>query len=1025
MITHLNVYSHFNLLAGIASVTELAERAAADGMTALALTDRNVLYGAVKFTEACRAQNIRPIIGMTLTLAAPESAVDQQPSDLILLARNPSGYRSLCHLSSLLQADPDRADHLKDGLPWSQFGRFQAGLIAIEPGRNGRLQRLLQADHKAEAGRYVARLGGFFPDHAYLGLELSTDEMASDIAPQLQRLGQRFGIPLVALQPVFCLEPEQRDLFPLLAAIDNNCLVDQVPARQLPDNGNPAIDLHWYSAEMMRQTFAAFPDALDQIGNIVAQIEPSMPDGKPIWPILDLPAGQSAETSIRQQATAGLQHHYPDAPPTTLSRLEYELETITTFGFAPLFLIVADIVRYAQQAAVPVSTRGSVANSLVAYCLGITTVDPIEHDLLFERFLNPARRNLPDIDLDFCSRRRDIVLEYVRDKYGADHVALVATINTLKKKSAVRETAKALGYSKAQTDPLIAKLPSSWHPDPRRRDTRQLHELVSEYTDPADRRVIAAAGRIAGQPHHLSVHPGGMVITPEPINNFVPTQWTNKGFVITQFPHEDVEKIGLPKLDLLGIRALTVQADSAEMIRAHDDPTFDLTAIDLHDPATQHTLMMGDTIGVFQCESSGARATLRKLKAKTIRDLAIANAFFKPGPATGGMAQNFVRRYRGEEETHYLHPALEPILSSTKGVMIFQEQILRVVREIGGLDWTQANQIRKGMSKFDAKAIHDLEQAFVAGCQQQSADGQPFSAEQAQTLWQQVVAFAGYGFNQGHATAYADVSYHAAFLKTHYPAAFLCARLINGGGYYHPAVYVEEARRLGIAIRAPHINHSQRHFSLTHSDQQATLWMGLSWVRSLRRSSIDAIIAQRPFASLSDLRQRVALQSKEIVHLVQSGALDGLGTNRNSMLQQAQQHAPAGQLSFGFIDVVADESAESSLGESAEKRAQWETRLLGFPISQNPAQGKAQPIAEQPVSNGKSATICGMRLPSWRGGFLLSDGSGIVEVMLPKGNRFQPPKRWSVATVSGFWRVDEVGTSWLEATNISAETHKK
>ena len=505
----------------------------------------------------------------------------------------------------------------------------------------------------------------------------------------------------------------------------------------------------------------------------------------------------SIQPELSSQLPATSFQHQPSASSFQLpaaARLAHELAAIATHGFAPLFLIVADTVRFARENGIPVSTRGSVANSLVAYCTGITTVDPIEHGLLFERFLNPARANPPDIDLDFCSRRRDEVLHYLRDTYGPEHVALVGTVSTLRLQSAIRETGKAYGLDEAVIGRLASLAPHHWHPDPRRRDKRTMDDVLAEIADPRQREIVREAYTLVGQPDHLSVHPGGAVITPGPLTDFVPVQWAPKGFLITQFEHGDVEAIGLPKIDLLGIRALTVLSDTAEAVsRTH--PGFRVDEIPLDDPATGDILMRGDTIGVFQCESDGAQRTLRKLRAHTVRDLAIANAFFKPGPAMGGMADAFVRRYRGQEPVRYLHPALEPILRDTKGVLIFQEQVLRVAREVAGLDWAQADQLRRGMGHFGADEMAALQRAVRRTAVAARRPMGRLLAAQAATLWEQVMSFAGYGFNQGHATAYADVSYRSAYLKAHWPAEFLCARLADYGGFHHPAIYMAEAIR--------------------------------------------------------------------------------------------------------------------------------------------------------------------------------------------------------------------------------------
>ncbi|MCB8989228.1 MAG: DNA polymerase III subunit alpha, partial [Ardenticatenaceae bacterium] len=821
--THLHVHSHYSLLEGIASPQELAARAAADGMAALALTDSNNLYGAVAFAKACRAAGLQAITGMTVHIAPPPEEMPDdlpQPGRLTLLALGPEGYQSLCRLSARLQAYPEREVRLQRGLSWDDLKTYHDGLICIEAGMAGWLARFLRVGQRKAASRYAGRLGAIFPDRCYVGLELYGSQDAT-LAREMAQIGERFGMAPVVAQPVFALEAEDLALRPLLAAMSNNSRLGDVA--ELPPG------YHWLNPADLADRFAAFPEALANIGHIVRQCRPALPDGRPIWPVLDLPQEETAETMLRQMAEAGLAERRPSSAPHNLpadaaqlldydSRLQNELAAIIQHGFAPLFLLVADLVRFAREHDVPVSTRGSVANSLVAYALGITTVDPIEHGLLFERFLNPARANLPDIDLDFCSRRRDEVLTYAREKYGAERVALVGSMNTLQPKSAVREVAKAYGIPETRIKKLSALLPRHWHPDPRRREALDVEAILADVPDETEQTAIRQAFRLIGQPHHLSLHPGGIVITPQALTDIVPVQWATKGYLATQYDFRDVEAIGLQKIDLLGIRALTVLADTAVAIRTTEDPTFTLADIPLDDEETGALLARGDTIGVFQCESSGAQRTLRQLRARKVRDLAVANAFFKPGPATGGMAKSFIRRYRGEESVSYLHPALQPILQPTQGVLLFQEQILRLAVEIAGLSWEQADHLRRGMSKFQSREMAAMRLAFVLGCQRAAPDGPALTPQQAETLWEQVMAFAGYGFNQGHATAYADVSYRSAYLKTHYPAEFLCARLMDQGGFHHPAIYMAEARRLGIAVHPPHINVSGRKVTLTDEE---------------------------------------------------------------------------------------------------------------------------------------------------------------------------------------------------------------
>lgn len=1018
MFTHLEVHSHFTLLGATGSVEALAARAAEAGLSHLALTDHQVLYGAVAFAKACKRHNVQPITGLTVDVEAPgeTAGVGGRRGRLVLLAKDREGYRNLCRISSWLQADAKRETRLQRGLPWEVLGEDSAGLLAIDGGRRGWLFNFLAAGRSADANRYLSRLGGVFQENGWLGIEMqkAVDPALAETAIEC---GARFGLRPVALQPVYCLAPEERPRLRLLAAIDANCTLQTAPRAMLADEGNPDIDVHWLSSAEVAQRFNAFPQALQGVEEVVRQCGEALPGGEPIWPTLKLPRQQAPSDALEAQAWSGLQARYGSNPENEISqRLQNELESIIRHGFAPLFLVVADIVRHARAEQIPVSTRGSVANSLVAYCLGITTVDPIRHILLFERFLNPARKSPPDIDLDFCSRQRDRILTYVRETYGKDHVALVSTINTLRPRSALRETAKAFGYTEEQLRQLSRRLPRGrW-----RQLQMQGEEVLQSLPDAGDRAVVQAALSIVGQPHHISVHPGGVVITPGPLNDVVPLQWAPKGFVVTQYDHEAVEAVGLPKLDLLGIRALTVLADAVSLVRRDAEPDFKLEDVDTEDERTANCLARGETIGVFQCESEGAQRTLRQLQARTVADLAVANAFFKPGPATGGMAQAFIRRYRGEEPVSFLHPALAEILGETQGVLLFQEQVLRVARDIAGLSWAQADQLRRGMSKMHPSTMKALQEQFIAGCQRPAPEGPAFDAEKAEELWEQVLAFSGYGFNQGHATAYADVSYRSAYLKTHFPAAFICARLANGGGFYPQAVYIAEAQRLDIDVRPPHVNHSGRRFTLSYEEEAPVLWMGLKQVRSLRGSSVRDIVAGAPFAGLRDLMHRVSLQERELKNLILCGALDGLAENRATLLAEAEALLRGGdprQLSFEFAAAPAVEA------ETMAERLAWEKRVLGQPLSVHPVQlindqKDLTPLSDVPALAGRRVRVKAARLPGRTGGpsLFLNDGKGLLAARLPQGST---PRPWQPLLLQGVWRHGEWGGGWFQVTTLN------
>lgn len=1085
--THLHVHSHYTFLGAIPSVEDLAARAAEEGFSHLALTDSHALYGAIAFARACARHAIQPIIGMAVQMqplvstqtrhsttngARPGAAREVGADWIVLLAENAQGYRSLCRLSSALQGAADREQRLALGLDWETLRANREGLTCVVGGRRSRVYAALHRGDGAAASRYLAQMAGLFDQRTFLALELHT-QADVEIAQEMVGLGARLGLGSVAVQPVYSLAEDEREQFRLLAAIDRNCAIDSVSPDTLPHLGQPQVDVHWLSSGAMVRRFELFPQALSHVGEVLAPLEPALPDGRPIWPVLELRGDPTPQAALRTWAESGMRKRYPLAPtggfaPSIQQRFDAELGMIERQGFAPFFLMVADVVAFARRKRIPVSTRGSVANSLIAYCLGITTVDPLAHNLLFERFLNPSRSGLPDIDLDFCSARRDEVLHYVRAKYGPERVALLATVNTMRPKSALRETAKAYGVDEAMIRRLIKQLTDRNHPDPRRRVVGTVAAMLAELSSPLERRIVEDAFKLVGRPHYLSIHPGGVAVTPGPSTDYFPVQWTPKGFLVSQFAHDDMEALGLPKMDLLGIRALTVLADTAELVRAYEDPTFGLESIPLEDAQTARLIATGDTVGVFQCDSNGARRTLRQLQARNVHDLAVANAFFKPGPATGGMAAGFIRRYRGQEAVSYLHPALAPILASTQGVLLFQEQILRVAVEIAGLSWGEADNLRRGMSKFAQDAMEEMATRFIEGCLRPGPTGPELSRPQAEQLWGQVLAFAGYGFNQGHATAYADVSYRSAYLKAHYPAPFFAARLANYGGFHHPAIYMAEAIRWGIRVRPPHINYSDQRFTLRYfarrpnqtdksgpeqngsrsdnNEGQANgrvpvLWMGLGQVHSLRQAAVQAILQARtggPFESLSDLCRRVPLQKKELRHLIQCGALDGLGQNRATLLAQSEdekflarlerrrEQETAPQLAFDFgteIDAPAA-GVEPEVTESPGTRLDWEKSILGWPVSVTPLETVAgaldglHTLAHAAAHKGDRVAVGAYRLPGWTGGAgcFVGDGRTFCTAILPKA--LSSLRQWQPVCLTGRWAEDEWGSPWFQVETV-------
>ncbi len=921
-IIPLRLHSHWSLLAGVPSIEEIAAQAQQLHLPALALTDANALYGAIEFVQHCRAAQLQPILGADFTFEADHS--------LTLLAQNMTGYANLCHLVTSLQANADRELALERGLTLIDLADYTTGLIALSDGHHA--ARLIEL---------------FAPERVFLALDGAADAERSALADQL-------GIQVVAAPDIRYLSTADAPRFRVLTAMRTGQQLGDLP--DLPDYAFPSED-------DLRQRYAPYPQALTNTELIAERCRFEFPLGQYRFPTLDLLAGRTVRDELAAQTYAGAQQRYGAMTDLLDARLRKEIDVIDTLGYAPYFLVVADIVRYARERRVPVSPRGSASSSVVAYCLGIHDVDPIAHDLYFERFLSLERHDPPDIDLDLCSHRRDEVIDYVYRRYGADHVAMVCTYATLQPRSALREVGKVYGLSEARLGELANDLPRFWHPAMRQQAHEAQAELFETARDPMEREAIEMSQALTNAPHHLSIHPGGIVISPGPITDLVPLQYATKGLLITQFDLKGIEQLGLVKIDLLGISALTVAADCVELVQQRA-PDFRLEAIPIDDAATIKTLSTAQTIGCFQIESGGMRFTLRELAAQNIDDLIVALALYRPGPLKGGLKDAFVRRHLGQEPTEYLHPALEPILRETYGVVLYQEQVLRIAHEVAGFSLGEADLLRRAMSKFrSAHEMARLREGFISGAQRVSE----LDAGTAEKLWDLMAAFAGYGFPKAHAAGYAALAYRLAYLKTHYPAEFLAARLAVWGGYYSPRVYMSEARQLGLSVKPPHVNHSSEGFTLDPIDRR-TLWMGLGQVRELTHNTIETILHQRPFASLDDFLIRARPLHVEAANLIKCGALDGLG-DLAAMLARVENEAWHGRHS-AQLSLMTLLTTTTMAAPSLAQRAAWEHELLGYHVSIHPLDLYADRLAEAGVVSSKqigehldrSITLGGLRV---------------------------------------------------------------
>jgi len=937
----LRLRSNYSLLSGASSIDSLLALAAEWGVPALALTDQNNLYGAVSFFERARHYGIRPILGAIL---------DAPDGEVVLLVENHRGYANLCRLISARQLDAGFL--LSAALP-----ERQEGLIALVPG-GGLLDRLAP---DMDAGR--------------LWLELIRPARGINSEREKLRAAKRLGLSVVASCDVFLARPEGFELHAALAAMRANDLLEAVRPRVAS-----RIEAYMRSPGEMAALFSDVPDALAATARVAARCDFDLLALEKVFP--RLPGDSAAQ--LRAEALEGAGHRYAKRGGRFGSRFEREMGLIVRKGFADYFLVVADIVRHARALGTPVAGRGSGASSLVAYCLGITNVDPLVLDLPFERFLNEGRLDYPDLDIDFCWRLRDEVIDYVYRKYGADHVAMIATYATMQPRLAFRETGRILGIS----NPLITRV------EKRLRSGRpDLGGIPVE--GEVLQRALHLAGRLEGFPHHLSVHCGGVVITPGPICGHAPLQRAEKGVVITQYDKDAVEVAGLVKLDLLGNRALSSASEAIRLLGGRGVSVPDPEGLPDGDPRTVELLSRGETVGVNQLESPAMRQLVAQIGPRGVRGLMQVLALIRPGAASLGMKEEFVRRARGRSPVPEIDPRLEGILGNTSGIMLYEDDVLLVAVALTGLDAAAADRFRRAVTKCrsDAERL-ELSREFLARCRENGVD-----VEFAADLWVQMAKFNSYSFCRAHAASYARLAWTNAWLKAHHPAEFWMGALNNNASMYPSWVYVEEARRAGVGVLLPCVNRSGREFLL----EEGSIRTGLGRVRGLSRRAIASILRERPFADLADFLARAELRVTEAGDLVRCGALDFTARSRPEMLLEVHATFPSARKLAGAGGLFRESvkpALRAELGDyrPVEKmRHEWELLELWprrhplFALRRTIRRLRAASSADLPQLAGCGVRLIGIaaagRTARTEGGDLmgfmsLSDEAGLFEVTL-------------------------------------------
>ena len=879
---HLHVHSNYSFLRGADTVEDLAMHARQQGMTALALTDRNGLYGAVPFQKACDEYDLKPIFGAELVTAN---------ASCVALAKNAHGYAALCRAITALQ--------LHNGLESfdlsTQLASDRDGLVILSQ----------------DADLLTALLAQTGPHDLYV--EFRPD--ASRV--QARAVQQRTGLPLVATNNVWFARAEDIARHRLLTAIGLNTSLDDIPPGELAAPG------HWLvPSAMMEKALADCPEAIANAIAIAEQCEHRLDLGTLRLPKYPFGNGRPAFAVLRDKVEAGLLRRYGTISEGVRRQVEREMAIIGDLNYADYFLIVSDIVDAAKAMSIPTCGRGSAANSVVSYVLELTHVEPLAHNLYFERFLNRGRSDCPDVDIDFSWRDRDRVIDWVFRRYGRDRVAMISTHVTFAARGAVREIAKVMGVPPDEITRVTKRLPSGW-------ERGAIAEAVAKdpraFNLPVDEEpwatIFTLAEQLNGFPKHLGIHAGGIVIAPSALTDYLPLQQAAKEtddghVVVTQWDMYPVEDMGLVKIDLLGNRSLAVIDDAIASVEVNTGRRIDYSCFNpVDDPQTQAIVRRGDTMGCFYIESPSMRNLLRKLDCSTFDGLVAASSIIRPGIASSGMMQayverfHYVRQHKRHDPSWYLHPAMRMALEETYGVMAYQEDVLKVAEAIAGMSPEDSDGLRKAMSKKrDFVAIERYRQQFVGGA---LANG--LEREVVDELWRQIESFSGYSFCKAHSASFALVSYQAAYLRAHHPAEFLAAVMSNYGGYYATFAYVSEAKRLGLRVLLPCVNESAWHYT------GAADWIrvGLGQLRGVHYDSMLALLQERrhggQFADFADFLHRVPMPDKEVEVLIRSGAFDGIaaGKNRPQLLRQLAMRPDKPRRQVCPAPVTAEDSASA------------------------------------------------------------------------------------------------------------------
>ena len=970
MFTHLHVHTEYSLLDGMCRIPQLVARAKELGMESLAITDHGVMYGAIEFYVAAKEAGIKPIIGcevyVTLNSRFDRNAGDKDYYHLILLARDQTGYHNLIRLITRANLE---GFYYKPRIDKELLTECHEGLIGLSACIGGEIPRRIlegRLEEAKEAALWYRQVLGDF----YLEIQRHPIAELEQVNQVLITMSRELDIPLVATNDVHYINREDAEAHDLLLCIGRNTSIHDEKRLKMPGDF-----FYLKSPEEMAELYRDIPEALESTEHIADMCNLELDFGRLHLPEIDLPSGKTADQFLADLCNQGLPQRYPQPKSEITERLDYELEVIKKTQFANYFLVVWDIISFTKRQNILFGVRGSAAASIILYCLGITGIDPIEHKLVFERFLNVERKEMPDIDLDFEDERRDEVLSYVSQKYGQDHVAQIITFGTLGARAALRDVGRALGMSYGDVDRVARLVPFA----PGMSLSRALDEnseLRSIYReDDIIRSLVDSARRVEGIARHASTHAAGVVISKESLTKYVPLQRVSKGSaqeaVMTQFSMDDIARIGLLKIDFLGLTNLTILGKAKEIIAQQCGVEIDLASLPMDDDKTFALLSSGETAGVFQLEGAGMRRYIKELKPTAFSDIAAMVALYRPGPMEH--IPTFIKAKHGLEPIRYPHPELASILKETYGVIVYQDQVLFIVRAFAGYSLGEADIFRKAMGKKIAQAMKKERRNFISRAKKNG-----FPAEVAEEVFNLIEPFAGYAFNKAHSVSYALIAYETAYLKANYPTEYITAFLItNAGQADKVASAVRECRRLDINVLPPDVNQSQANFSIEMDGGQApAIRFGLTAIKNVGLGAVEPIVADRnkggEYKSIEDLCRRTDLggvNRRILESLIKAGALDSLG-NRGSLLQnigsilslaqRAQRLRDTGQATM--FDLWGAEVPVPVPGLDLEptdipvrEKLAWEKELLGVYISEHPFSS----LASKGAALNLNITLCG------------------------------------------------------------------